>query len=108
MGFDRRGLFLLGQHSGYFKVLVGQRDAVAIRRTHFQVAPADTRIVYAAQGEGYKAYVADLARPPGMSPGVHWLANYVILSRGVSLDALLIVRLRSREELTTGAPAFLR
>jgi len=70
-GFDRKGLFLLGQHSVYFKVLVGQRDAVASRGTHFQVVPADTRIVYAAQGEGYKAYVADLARPPRMSAGVH-------------------------------------
>ena len=68
--------------------------------------PADARIVYAAQGESFLAYVADLARPPGMSKEVHWLANYVMLSRGTSLESLLILRLCAREELTTGAPAF--
>ena len=69
--------------------------------------PADARIVYAAQGESFPAYVVDLARPPGMTKELHWLANYVMLSRGTSLESLLILRLCAREELTTGAPAFL-
>ena len=43
-----------------------------------------------------------------MSKEVHWLANYVMLSRGESLESMLIWRLCTREELTTGAPAFLR
>ena len=70
--------------------------------------PADARIVYAAQGESFPAYVADLARPPGMSKEVNWLANYAMLPRGTSLESLRILRLCAREELTTGAPAFLR
>ena len=43
-----------------------------------------------------------------MSKEVHWLANYVMLSRGATLESLLILRLCSRDALTTGAPAFLR
>ena len=105
--YDRRGLFLLGQHTDYFTVAVGKDSTLHIRRTHFQVVPADARIVYAAQGEGFEAYVTDLARPPSMSKEVHWLANYVMLSRATSLEAMLIARLCSREDLTTGAPAFL-
>ena len=42
-----------------------------------------------------------------MSKEVHWLANYVMLSRGASLESLLIPRLCARDELTTGGPAFL-
>ena len=38
---------------------------------------------------------------------IHWLANYVMLSRATSLDALLILRLCTRDELTAGAPRFL-
>ena len=63
------------------------------RRTHFQVVPANARIVYAEQREGFDAHLPDLARPPGMSEEVHWLANYVVLSRGTSTDAMLIMRL---------------
>ena len=106
--YDRAGLFLLDPHTDYFTLAVGKSDKLHVRRTHFQVVPADARIVYAAQGESFPAYVVDLARPPGMSKEVHWLANYVMLSRGTSLESLLILRLCAREELTTGAPAFLR
>jgi len=42
-----------------------------------------------------------------MSPAVHWLASYVILSRARSLEGLLLLRLASREQLSTGAPAYL-
>jgi len=89
-------------------VALGKDTNLHIRRTHFQVVPADSRIVYAAQGEGFDAYVADLARPPKMSKEIHWLANYVMLSRATSLDAVLITRLCTREELTIGAPEFLK
>ena len=106
--YDRTGLFLLGPRTDYFTLPVAKHDKLHVRRTHFQVVPADARIVYAAQGESFPAYVADLARPPGMSKELHWLANYVMLSRGTSLESLLIMRLCAREDLTTGAPAFLR
>ena len=43
-----------------------------------------------------------------MTKEVHWLANYVMLSRATSLESLLILRLCARDELTTGAPVFLR
>ena len=72
---------------------LGKDEKLHIRRTHFQVVPADARIVYAAQGESFDAYLPDLARPPGMSKEVHWVANYVMISRGTSLKAMLIVRL---------------
>ena len=106
--YDRTGLFLLDPYSDYFTLSVGKADKLHVRRTHFQIVPADTRIVYAAQGESFPAYLADLARPPGMSKEVHWLANYVMLSRATSLESLLILRLCARDELTTGAPALLR
>ena len=70
--------------------------------------PADCRIVYNAQGEGFDAAVLDMALPPGMKPEIHWLANYVMLSRVRSIDGLLILRLASREQLTIGAPDYLK
>ena len=85
--YDRAGLFLLDPHTEYATLPVGKTDSLHVRRTHFQVVPADARIVYAAQGESFPAYVADLARPPGMSKEVHWLANYVMLSRGTNLES---------------------
>ena len=90
---DRRGLFPLEKHTDSFPLLIGKDDKLHIRRTHFQVVPADTRIVYSAQGESFPARLVDLAKPPGMGRGVHWLANYVMLSRATSLDALLILQL---------------
>ena len=42
-----------------------------------------------------------------MSPAVHWLASYVILSRARSLEGLLLLRLASRAQLSTGAPSYL-
>ena len=106
--YDRIGLFLLDPHTDYFTLSVRGVDRLRVRRTHFQIVPADARLVYGARGETFPAYVADLARPPRMSKEVHWLANYVMLSRGASLESLLILRLCARDELTTGAPAFLR
>ena len=65
--YDRAGLFLLDRRTDYFTLPLGKADKLHVRRTHFQVVPADVRIVYAAQGESFPACVADLARPPGMS-----------------------------------------
>ena len=48
------------------------------------------------------------ALPPGMKPEVHWLANYVMLSRATSIEGLLILRLATREQLTVGAPQYLK
>ena len=42
------------------------------------------------------------ARPPGRSKEVHWLANYVMLSRGTSLEAALFEFLEA--ETCSGAP----
>jgi hypothetical protein len=105
--YNLQGLFLMAPETDYIVVNTDVRSKLNVRRTHFKVVPADSRVVYAAQGEGFKAYLPDLARPPSMSKEVHWLASYVMLSRGESLDSMLILRLCTREELTTGAPAFL-
>ena len=90
------------------KVTTGDANAVKVRRTHIPVVPAGTRIVYGAQCEGFNACIADMAQPPGMKPEVHWLANYVMLSRATSLDGLLILRLVTRAQLTVGAPQYLK
>eukprot|EP00973_Karenia_brevis_P042010 5816312-Karenia_brevis.AAC.1 len=98
--FDRRGLFLLRPTTDYFTMTTLAGKSVQVRRTQFSVAPASSRIVYNAQGEGFDAIIVDLARPPSMSAEVHWLACYVMLSRARSLEGLLILRLASRSELS--------
>ena len=52
--------------------------------------------------------VVDMAQPPGMKPEVHWLSTYVMLSRATSIESLLILRLATREQLTVGAPQYLK
>lgn len=106
--FDRRGLFVLSPSTGYFSITASDKKMLQIRRTGFTVVSASARIVYSAQGEQYDATLPDLAVPPGMQPGVHWLACYVMLSRATSLDGLLILRLATREQLSAGPPAYLR
>ena len=106
--YDRRGLFLLYPETKYLKRLLADGTSLQVRRTHFPLVPADTRIVYGAQGEGFPATVLDMALPPGMKAEVHWLANYVMLSRATSIDGLLILRLASRAQLTAGAPQYLK
>ena len=105
---DRRGLFLLAPHTDYLTYTSGAQEFINIRRTHFPVTPADARIVYSAQGDGFEAIVVDMAKPPCMSVEDHWLANYVMLSRTSSLEGLLILRLPLREQLTRGAPKYLK
>ena len=79
-----------------------------MRRTHYPLIPADTRIVYGSQGEGFPCSIVDMELPPLMGGAVHWLANYVMLSRASDLDGLLILRLATREQLTRGAPEYLK
>ena len=42
-----------------------------------------------------------------MSAELHWLSNYVMLSRASSLEALLILRMCRREDLENAPPKFL-
>ena len=72
-----------------------------------QVAPADTRIVYAAQGETFDAVVADMQRPPSMDPDTHWLACYVMLSRARTLEGFLVLRPALFKELSRLPPQYL-
>ncbi len=100
------GLFLLLPRTGYFHVKEADVN-VKVRRIQLSTFPADTRVVYSAQGETWDAVVADLLRPPRMPFGVHWLACYVMLSRSRSLEGFLALRMAQREELEAGAPQYL-
>ena len=73
----------------------------------FPLLPASVCIVYGAQGEGWKAVVGDLSCPPRMAGGLHWLANYVMLSRAEDISGLLLLRGTTREALEKGAPQYL-
>ena len=86
----------------------GPRDRpLRIMRTMYPLLPSSTCIVYGAQGESWPAVLADLACPPRMSPEVHWLANYVILSRATTLEGILLLRNAEKHELERGPPAYL-
>ena len=104
---DRTGLFQLRPTYDYLKA-TWEDEAFRVRRTTFQVLPADTMIVYGAQGGTFDAVVADMKRPPNMTAETHWLACYVMLSRSRSLEGLLILRLSRRTELSQKPPEFLR
>ena len=69
--------------------------------------PADTRVVYGAQGETMLAVQVDMKRPPRMIPTTHWLACYVMLSRATSIQGLLILRPATFEELSCPPPQYL-
>ena len=71
------------------------------------VAPADTRIVYGAQGETFDAVVADMQRPPRMDRDTYWLACYVMISRARSLDGFLVLRPAVLKELSRLPPQYL-
>ena len=69
----------------YFRRQVGDaggREYKEVKRTGFEVVPADTPIVCEAQGETFDAVVADMERPPRIDADTHWLACYVMVSRG--------------------------
>ena len=104
---DRQGLFLLGPRTDYyFSYDLGAGESLSIKRTHFSVLQADTRVVSSAHGEGFEASIADMAKPPGISDDVHWVANYVMMTRATGLGGLLFLRLPTREQLTRGAPRY--
>ena len=106
-GIAGQGLFQLPPTTAYLRHRVEKEKYVQVRRTQFSVLPADTRIVYAAQGDKFKACMLDMWRPPRMSLDTFWLACYVMLSRATSLDGLLIMRLAKYEELSRPAPQFI-
>ena len=88
----QRGVFVLRPHPEYLRRHVERDRFIYVRRIEFPVAPADARIVYAAQGETFEAVVADMQRPPRMEVGIHWLACYVMLSRAKTVDGFLVLR----------------
>ena len=89
---DRKGLFLLHPTPVSFPLQISEDVHINIKRTGYQIAPADTRIDYGAQGEGWPAVVGDLARPPRVDMPSHWVHIYVILSRAKSMDGFLAIR----------------
>ena len=99
---DRRGLFVLRQHTGYFPY-----GKLHVKRTSYPLFDASVKIVYSAQGEQYRAMIADLAQPHDVTDEVFWLASYVMLSRAESLEGLLLSRLCPRSALEKGTPAYL-
>ena len=103
---DRKGLFQLRPTYAYLRA-TWEEETFSVRRTTFQVLPADTIIVYGAQGGTFDAVIVDMERPPNMDADTHWLACYVMLSRPRSLEGLLILRRAAREELGRPPPAFL-
>ena len=106
-GISRRGLFQLRPSTAYLRLHVEKDTYVSVRRTQFPVLPADTRIVYGAQGETFDAVVVDMVRPPRQDKATHWLACYVMLSRARSIDGLLVLRPATFDELSSSPPPYL-
>jgi len=107
-GVDRRGLFTIRPQPVHLQHdLTGGKKTISIKRRGYQVTPADTRIDYGAQGEGWHAVVGDLARPPTVTARAHWVHMYVILSRARSLEGFLAVRLPEREDMNARPPVYL-
>ena len=106
-GVDRTGLFQLRPTYKYLTA-TWQEESFSVRRTTFQVLPADTIIVYGAQGGTFDAVIADMKKPPSMDADTHWLSCYVMLSRARSLEGLLVLRPASYSELSRLPPAFLK
>ena len=106
---QRTGTFLLQPTSETFNYSEnpGRERPVQVTRTMFPLLPSNVCIVYGAQGESWSAVLADLARPPRMTPEVHWLAVYVMLSRARTLDGILLLRNAEKEQLECGPPEYL-
>jgi hypothetical protein len=105
-GLPWRGLFQLRPPRSDLSV-ASRSEYISVRRTTFRATPADTITVYAAQGGTSDAVVADMERPPNLSVDKHWLACYVMLSRARSIEAFLVLRPSTREELSTRPPKYL-
>ncbi len=91
----------------YFKFELDGTERVYVKRTQFSVLPSHVRVVQSAQREQWHATIADMARPPLMNKHVHWLENYVMLSRAFTTEGLLILRLPQREGMLHGASPYL-
>ena len=104
---SRWGLFQLRPTTEYVVRVVDKDRKIYVRRTQFAVLPADTRIVYGAQGETFDAVIADMQRPPRMDLTTFWLACYVMLSRARNIEGLLVLRPASRADLSRRPPKFL-
>jgi hypothetical protein len=105
-GYDRQRLFLLRPGQSHLDYKLDAANTLEVRRTQFEVLPAGSRVIYAAQGEGFAASVADMKKPPTMNDREHWLGNYVLVSRAETLEGLLLLRLCSREHLNVGPPQY--
>ncbi|CAK0794832.1 unnamed protein product, partial [Prorocentrum cordatum] len=103
---DRQGLFQMRPTYGYLRA-TWEEENFSVRRTTCRLLPADTIIVHGAQGGTYPAVVADMKKPPSMDADTHWLACYVMLSRPVSVEGLLILRPATRRELSRPPPKFI-
>ena len=102
---DLRGVFIVrpALSSKWKCELQGYKYSV--QRSQLPLTSASSRIVYGAQGESFKATIADLQCPPKMDPHIFWLALYVMLTRAKSLEGLLLLRLPDRAALSAGPPA---
>ena len=104
---SRRGLFQVRPRTSYLRLRVEGDTYISVRRVQLPVMPADTRVVYGAQGETFDAVVADMKRPPRMDLSTHWLACYVMLSRATSLEGFLVLRPATFNELSSPPPQYL-
>ena len=101
---DRKGLFQLRPTCEYLRA-TWEEETFSVRRTTFKVLPADTIIVYGAQGGTFDAAIVDMKKPPSMDADTHWLACYVMLSRATTAKDLLVLRAPDKEFLKRGPPA---
>ena len=104
---SRQGLFQLRPSSVNLRVKLEKDLCLDILRTQFAVHPADTKIVYGAQGETYDSVIVDMERPPRDTSERFWLACYVMLSRARSLEGLLVLRAARKEDLDRKPPKYL-
>ena len=67
----RQGLFLLPRAHDYWTSIGPRpdREKLEVHRVHFKVIPADTRIVYGAQGRATGTYSPDRTQGPAAPPG---------------------------------------
>ena len=73
-----------------------------IQRQHPRKASSLTRIGYL---QHLPSHIS--CKPPRMTPEVHWLAVYVMLSRARTLDGILLLRNAEKEQLECGPPEYL-
>ncbi|CAK0855377.1 unnamed protein product [Prorocentrum cordatum] len=102
---DRQGLFQMRPTYGYLRATWEEENFSALLFGIVPKEPSPTTGVQ--QGGTYPAVVADMKKPPSMDADTHWLACYVMLSRPVSVEGLLILRPATRRELSRPPPKFI-